>query len=100
MKTNESYRVNPRNINSLDDLKREKERLQLEIVRREDNISHHYHNLADLFSFRNILGAFFEEVNTATTIIGKLITLGKGFIAKRKKKKKSKSEIIPEENAG
>lgn len=92
MRTNDPYKVRVKNINSLKDLEREKERLQLEIVRREERIRHTYHNLVHLLSFRNLAGALVEELTTTATVAGKLVTFGRDIFAKRKKKKKAKLE--------
>jgi len=99
MRTSDPYRVRVNHIHSLSDLKREKEKLQMEIVRREEGIKYNYQNLVHLLSFRNILGTLIDEVGTTTTIVGKLFSLGKDFLAKRKKKKKAKHEQTHEEQA-
>ena len=90
MKTRDPYRLKPGRINSLKDLEREKERLQLEIVRREEHIRFNYHNLRSLLSFRNMLGTLIEEVTTSATVAGKILSFGKDLFAKRKKKKKAR----------
>jgi len=88
------------------DLQREKERLQSEIDRREEGIKANYQNLVHLLSFRNLFGTLVDEISTTTTVIGKLVSMGKDFLAKRKKKKKAKHEqqeghdISKEEQAG
>jgi len=100
MRTNETYKVRVDHLKSLADLEREKERLQLEIVRREEGIKHHYQNLVHLFSFTNILSTLIDEISTTTSLIGKLFSFGKEFLAKRKKKKKEKHEQQEQHETG
>jgi len=92
----------------MEDLEREKERIRIEITRSEEGIKYNYQNLVHLLSFRNLIGIIIDEVSTTTTVVGRLFSLGKDFVAKRKKKKKEKKEkqekqeqreIIPEEQA-
>ncbi|MCX6283768.1 MAG: hypothetical protein NTW31_06005 [Bacteroidetes bacterium] len=97
MRTSDPYKIRISHINSLADLQREKEKLQLEIVRREEGIKYNYQNLVHLLSFRNLLGSLIDDVSTTTTVAGKLFSFGKEFLAKRKKKKKAKQGITPEE---
>ncbi|MCX6286263.1 MAG: hypothetical protein NTY96_04050 [Bacteroidetes bacterium] len=92
MRTSELYKIRLSHLNSLEDLEREKEKLQMEIVRREEGIKYNYQNLVHLLSFRNLIGTVIDDVSSTTTVIGKLFSLGKDFFAKRKKKKKSKPE--------
>jgi phage host-nuclease inhibitor protein Gam len=93
MRTSEPYKVRVHHINSLSDLEREKERLQTEITRKEEGIKYNYQNLVQLLSFRNLIGTLIDEVSSTTTVVGKLFTLGKDFVAKRKKKKKEKHSL-------
>ena len=97
MRTSEPYKVRANHLNSLSDLEREKERLQMEIARREEGIKYNYQNLVKLLSFRNLIGTLIDEVSTTTTVIGKLFLLGKDFLAKRKKKKKAKYEQLDQQ---
>lgn len=99
MRTNEPYKVKLSHINSMRDLQKEKEKIQIEISRREEGIKYNYHNLVQLLSFRNLLGNLIDEVGTTTTVVGKLFSLGKDFLSKRKKKKKEKHEARLEEQA-
>jgi hypothetical protein len=90
MRTNEPYKVRLNHLNSLSDLEREKERLQTEISRHEEGIKQNYQNLVHLLSFRNLVGTLIGEVSTTATVMGKLFSFGKDFLAKRKKHKKDK----------
>jgi hypothetical protein len=92
METNAPYKIRVGKINSLDDLEREKERLQLEIVRKEEGIKYSYQSMVHLLSFRNIMTTLIDEVSTTTTVIGKIFSLGKEFLAKRKKKAKHEQQ--------
>ena len=96
MRTSEPYKVRVNHINSLSDLERAKERLQTEITRREEGIKYNYQNLVRLLSFRNLMGTLIDDVSTTTTVVGKLFTFGKDFLAKRKKKKKEKHGLHPQ----
>ncbi len=97
MRTNEPYKVRLNQIESLKDLHREKEKLQMEISRREEGIKFNYQNLVRLLTFRNLMGTLIDEVSTTTTVVGKFITLGRDFVAKHKKKKKEKHHYhVPE----
>ena len=98
MRTNEPFKVRLNHINSLSDLQREKERLQNEISRREEGIKNNYQNLVHLLSFRNLVGTLIDEVSTTNTVIGRIFSLGKDFLAKRKKHKKDKhdKQIMPD----
>ncbi|MCX6241528.1 MAG: hypothetical protein NTX43_06985 [Bacteroidetes bacterium] len=100
MRTNEPYKVRLSHIDSLKNLQREKEKLQMEISRREEGIKYNYHNLVRLLSFRNLMGTLIDDVSTTTTLVGKLITLGRDFVAKHKKKKKEKHQHHVQEPEG
>ena len=41
-----------------------------------------------LFSFRNLIATLIDEVNATSSVMGKIISLGKELLSKRKKKKK------------
>jgi hypothetical protein len=92
MKNKESYRVRIGKINSISDLEVEKERLRLEITRKEVGIKDSYHNLVDLLSFRNLIGTLLDEVNATSSVVGKVISVGKKLLSKRKKKKKKDAQ--------
>jgi len=94
MKTNEPYRMRVRKINSISDLEREKERLQIEITRKEEGIKYNYQNLVNLLSFRNLIGSLIEELNASSSLVSKVISAGKNLMAKRKKKKKARQEAV------
>lgn len=98
MRTNEPFKVRLNHINSLSDLQREKERLQNEISHREEGIKNNYQNLVHLLSFRNLMGTLIDEVSTTATVMGKFLSFGKEFLAKRKKHKKDKhdKQIMPD----
>ena len=100
MKTNEPYRMRVGKINSMSDLEREKDRVQLEITRKEECIKYSYQNLLHLFTFCNLVGSLIEEANACSSMISKVITFGKELLAKRKKKKKARQEAVAETKAG
>jgi len=99
MRTSEPYKIRVNRLNSLADLEHEKERLQIEIARKEEGIKYDYQNLVHLLSFQNLISTLIDELSTTTTVIGKLFSLGREFLAKRKKKKKEKHGITPEGQA-
>ena len=96
MRTNEPYKIKMGKINSLDGLEKEKERLQLEIIRKEEGIKYSYQSLVHLLTFSNLIGSFIEEVNATSSLIGKVISLGKDFFVKHKKKQKVRQKIAAE----
>ncbi|MCX6281928.1 MAG: hypothetical protein NTU51_08190 [Bacteroidetes bacterium] len=100
MRTSEPFKIRLNHINSLEDLQREKEKLQMEIVRREEGIKYNYQNLVHLLSFKNLLGTLIDDVSTTTSVIGKIVSISKDFLARRKKKKKVKQEQQSKQEAG
>jgi hypothetical protein len=83
---NRFYKVGK--IHSLEDLKLEKARLRLEILKKEDSIKGNYRHIVDVLSFRNFFHTISEDLSTSSNAISKVYQVGKSIFAKRKKKKK------------
>jgi len=98
MKTKFKSRTNLRKIRNLHDLELEKARLQLELVKSEEQIHISYKRLLDQLTFRNIIQKVADEVTMTTTVVSKAIAIGKdifGKIRKKKKKWKERHESAP-----
>lgn len=98
MKMNKRHFVNPDKIHSLEDLRMEKLRLQMEILRSEERIHEGYRSLLEAFSLKNLASTMISEFETTSTVFSKAFDIGKSFMAKRKKKKgeKHKDQTNPE----
>ena len=87
MKTKFKSRTNIRKIRTLHELEMEKARLQVELVKAEEQISSGYRHLKDHFSFRNIIKKATDEINMTTNVVSKAVAIGKDIFGKLKKKK-------------
>ncbi|MCX6251047.1 MAG: hypothetical protein NTX61_09860 [Bacteroidetes bacterium] len=87
-------------INSLQDLKLEKARLELDIVRTEEKIRSNYRNILDIFTFRNLFHLVTQDIYLTSNVITKLISVGKNLLRKKgkKKTKDQEKEILPPVN--
>ena len=92
MKTKFKTRSNIRKIRTLHELEMEKARLQVELVKTEEQISSAYRHLMDHFSFRNIIKKTADEINMTTNVVSKAVAIGKDIFGKVKKKKKKWKE--------
>ena len=72
----------------MNELKLEKVRLRLELVRTEDKISTNYRNIRSAFTLRNIFSTITNEIATPSSFLMKAFTLWKDWLGRRKKKKK------------
>jgi hypothetical protein len=84
-----------RKINSMNELKLEKARLKLELLKTEDKIEANFRHIRSAFSFRNIFSTATTDLINPSSILMKVFTLGKNWLGRRKKKKKS-SEPHPQ----
>ena len=91
MKTNNVWRSKIRKIHSMHELQQEKNRLQLELVKKEAEIKANYRHILSAFSLRNIFTTVTTELSNPSSITAKVITLGKNWLSRRKKKKKAKA---------
>jgi hypothetical protein len=80
----------PGKIHSLEDIRLEKLRLRMEILKTETNIHQGYRDILDALSFRNIATTMINDVTASSTLISKALSYGKTFIEKRRKKKHDK----------
>jgi hypothetical protein len=94
MRTTNRYKVKAENIHSLKDIEFEKQRLQLEILKKEHDIKTGYRNIQEALSFRNLATTVVNEITSSSSVLTKAILIGKTFMAKRKKKKLDKLKEI------
>lgn len=94
MKTSKRYQVNPDKIHSLNDLRMEKLRLRMEIMKTEESIHAGYRDIIEALSFKNIAATVVNDVAASSTVLTKAFEFGKSFLAKRKKKKHDKQRDI------
>ncbi len=73
------------------ELQLEKERLKLELVKKEVEIKTNYRHIISAFSLRNIFTTVTTELASPSSIASKVFTLGKNWLSRRKKKKKAKT---------
>lgn len=99
MKTNNRYRVKASRINSLDDLRREKMRLRMEIVRTEEHIHTGYREIIAALTFRNLANHLVQDLTTTSSIVSKTIAIGKVFLTRRKKKRHDREQAAANLNA-
>jgi hypothetical protein len=90
MKTSKRYQVKADKIHSLDDLRIEKMRLRMEILKTEESIHAGYRDIIDALSFKNIASSVVNEVTGSSSVLTKAFAFGQAFMAKRKKKKHDK----------
>jgi hypothetical protein len=88
MEKNKVQRSKIRRIKSMNELKLEKVRLRLELVRTEDKISNNFKNIRSAFTLRNIFSTITNEIATPSSFLMKAFTLWKDWMGRRKKKKK------------
>ncbi len=97
MKTNKRYKVHPEKIRSLRDIELEKTRLQLEIMKAEENIHSDYRRILESFTLKNLATSLVEDISMTSGIVSKAFGVGKSLFARRKKKKlKEKEKFQPE----
>ena len=75
-------------IKSLEDLKLEKARLKMDILKQENQIQSDYRQILDRLTFRNVIRNIQEDIALTSNITSKVITVGKKIFGKKKKKKK------------
>lgn len=76
-------------IRSLEDLKLEKARLEMDILKKENQIQSDYRQILDKLTFRNVIRNIKEDVALTTNVTSKVISVGKKLFGRKKKKKKS-----------
>lgn len=98
MKTSNRYTVKPEKIHSLKDLRMEKLRLRLEILKTEENIHNGYRDILHALTFKNLAGSVINDISASSSVISKAFSFGKAIMAKRKKKKHDKPAQEPDES--
>lgn len=98
MKTSKRYQVKPEKLHSLDDIRMEKLRLRMEIMKTEENIHAGYRDILSALSFKNLAASVIGDVTATSSLLSKAFDFGKSMVAKHKKKKhdKLKGAIKPE----
>ena len=91
------YKVRPEKIHSLQDIEMEKQRLGMEIIKKEENIHTDYRKILEAFSFRNIATTIVNEISSTSSLMSKAIVFGKSIIARRKKKKHDKLKSVTDD---
>jgi hypothetical protein len=86
MKTSKRYIVQPGKIHSLEDIRLEKMRLRLEILKTETNIHDGYRDILQALSLKNLASTVISDISSSA-MLTKAFSFGKSLIEKRKKKK-------------
>jgi len=92
MKTTKKLHSNFHRVRSMQELKLEKIRLQMEEVITKEKIKENYRQIKDAFALRNIVTTVTTELGGTSSLLSKGISLGKSIFGKRKKKKKDRTE--------
>ncbi|MEI7661377.1 MAG: hypothetical protein WCK34_04235 [Bacteroidota bacterium] len=85
---NNRYKVRSEKIHSLKDISLEKQRLQLEILKKEQDIHNGYRDILQALSFRNLASTVVNEIASSSSVLTKAFSIGKAFLSKRKKKRR------------
>jgi hypothetical protein len=75
-------------ISSLEDLRLEKARLQMDILKKENQIHSDYQQILNKLTLRHLFRTIREDVAITSNVTSKLISFGKKILARKKKKKK------------
>jgi len=84
----------PKAINSMQDLQRRKQALELQINEKEQEINTEYHTLIDTLTFKNVLGSVSQELASANLVAGKAYSIGKFLLERRKKRRQLKKATV------
>jgi len=87
-----------RKIRSFHDLEKERTRLEMEVLRKEEQIKSGYRHIVDILTLRNLLHRLSTEISITTSAVSSAFSLGKSIFKKFRKKKKDKdkpSEVVP-----
>jgi len=71
MKTSKRYTVQSAKIHSMEDLRLEKMRLRLEIMKTEASIHEGYRDILQAFSFKNIASTVINDVSASSTMVAR-----------------------------
>ncbi|MCX6243524.1 MAG: hypothetical protein NTU98_02370 [Bacteroidetes bacterium] len=92
MKTTKRPRSNFRKVRSMNELKLEKARLQMDVVMAEERIKGNYRQIKEAFALRNIITTVVTELSNQTYAISNVISAARSIFKKKKKKKKEATE--------
>jgi hypothetical protein len=95
MKTSNRYTVKPGNIHSLEDIRLEKMRLRLEILKTETSIHEGYRDILQALSLKNLATSIINDISTSSTMVTRAFSFGKSLLEKRKKKKQDRMKEVP-----
>ena len=98
MKTSKRYTVQPGRIHSLEDIRLEKMRLRLEILKTENNIHDGYRDILQALTFKNLAATVINDISATSSVMSKAFAVGKSFMEKRKKKKHDKLKEVSDES--
>jgi hypothetical protein len=84
-------------IHSLDDIRIEKLRLRLEIMKTEENIHAGYRDILSALSPRNLATTLINDVAASSSVLTKAFSFGQSLLSKRKKKKHDKPKEFNDE---
>ena len=84
MKTSNRYTIKAEKIHSLKDLELEKQKLRLEILKKEQDISSGYTNILHALSPRHLATSVLNDFTASTSIFTRAVSIGKSLMAKRK----------------
>jgi hypothetical protein len=73
----------------MEELKKEKNRLQMETIRAEERMKGEYRLLIDAFTLRNIVQMVMDEVLKTSTVLSQAVNIGKSIFKRKKKQKKT-----------
>ena len=89
--------VKPDKIHSLDDIRIEKLRLRLEIMKTEENIHSGYRDILEALSFKNLAATAISDLSATSTVLSKAFSFGKAIMSKRKKKRLDKLKEVSDD---
>jgi hypothetical protein len=89
--------VQPGKIHSLNDIRLEKQRLRLEIMKTEENIHSGYLHILQALSFKNLATTMINEISVTSSAMTKAFAFGKSIMARRKKKKHDKLKAVTDD---
>ena len=101
MEKNNVQRSKIREIHSMHELQLKKARLKMEVMMAEEKVKGNYRNIIAAFSLKNIVSTITTELVNPSSLAAKAFTLGRNWLAKRKKKRQAiKEKEVKMENGG
>ena len=80
-------------VRSFEELKLEKSRLRMEVLKTEEGIRTDYHKILDAFTFSRIVGNVAEQLASKTSVLSKTFAAGKKIVTRFREKKKKKKNL-------